>query len=164
MLFFSKTFLFGAAVGAAAMYLLDPNNGEQRRREAEKAARELAERPEVRKATDQVKGQVKEATEQVKGQVTQATHEADDGGTADGSKTLDSQTLADKVRSEVLGREEFAGLVVNVEAHDGDVVLRGIVDDPSLRQRLVTAVDHVAGVESVESYLHATNEPAPNLS
>ena len=53
-----KTFLFGTAVGAAAMYLLDPESGRQRRDAAQTQARELADSP----AAQKVAGQALEAT------------------------------------------------------------------------------------------------------
>ncbi len=135
-----KTFLFGAAVGAAAMYLLDPDSGDQRRSAAQTQARELADSP----AAQKVAGQALEAT--------RGLHDA--GPDAD-------KPLADKVRSEVLGRDQFADLVINLDAHDGTVTLRGVVDDPQQRQQLADAVRGVGGVTDVANLLHASGEPAP---
>jgi len=137
------TFALGAATGAAIMYLLDPNNGETRRRDAQQRARELADSPQAQKLA----GQAIEATRSVT-------------ETAPGS----DRELVDKVRTEVLGRDEFSDLVINVDAHEGSVSLRGTVDDADRRDRLVNEVSNVTGVDAVASYLHASDQPAPNMT
>ena len=72
--------------------------------------------------------------------------------------------LVDKVRTEVLGRDDFSDLVINVDAHEGSVSLRGTVDDADRRDRLVNEVSNVTGVDAVASYLHASDQPAPNMT
>lgn len=140
---FNKSFWFGAAVGAAAMYLLDPDSGEQRRRRTEEQARRLAEEPAVQQAT---------------GAVIDATRPVHDTGP-------DSDpALANKVRSEVLGQEPYADLDLNVAAHDGVVTLRGRIDDQELRRQLVETISLVGGVDRVEDLLHAPGETPPNMA
>jgi osmotically-inducible protein OsmY len=74
----------------------------------------------------------------------------------------DDATLAQKVRSEVLGREDFRHYGISVDATDGVVHLRGELPTPSRIDELVAAVSHVYGVRRVESYLHLPGAPAPN--
>lgn len=146
----TKTFALGAALGAAAMYLLDPPNGAARRAKAKAAAEDAKAQAEQLAASP--------AAQKVAGAAIDATRPLHDRGP--GSDVA----LADKVRSEVLGHEPFADLTINLDAHDSTVVLRGVVDDLSLRQQLVTRVREVGGVEEVQSYLHAQDEPAPNMT
>ena len=128
----TKTFLLGAAAGAAAVYLFDPDRGQARREELTTRAREAAESPTGQK----VVGQVVESTRQVH----------DRGPDSD-------PALANKVRSEVLGKDEYQALSINVDAVDGVVSLRGTVEDLALRNRLVSDVEAVGGVDSVENHL-----------
>ena len=74
----------------------------------------------------------------------------------------DDATLAQKVRSEVLGREAFRRYGISVDAADGVVHFRGELVTPTRIDELVTAVTHVYGVRHVDSYLHLPGEPAPN--
>jgi osmotically-inducible protein OsmY len=74
----------------------------------------------------------------------------------------DDATLAQKVRSEVLGREAFRHDGISVDATDGIVHLRGELPTRSHIDELVAAVSRVYGVRRVDSYLHLPGEPAPN--
>jgi osmotically-inducible protein OsmY len=73
----------------------------------------------------------------------------------------DDATLADKVRSEVLGRADFGNFVIAVDAAAGAVHLRGEVPS-DVAERIEAAVERVHGVTSVESFLHPPGTPAPN--
>jgi osmotically-inducible protein OsmY len=75
---------------------------------------------------------------------------------------FDDATLADKVRSEVLGRVEFGGSRVNVDACKGVVHLRGELPSTKVIEKLTESVTRVQGVERVESYLHLPGQSAPN--
>lgn len=136
----TRTFLLGAISGAAAMYLLDPHAGQARRRDAEERAKALAETPVAKRVT---------------GQVMEVTRPLRKGEPVSGAQ------LADEVRTRVLGREEFADLVINLDAHERTITLRGVVDDQQLADRLIEEVRSVEDVEQVESYLHAASDPVP---
>jgi osmotically-inducible protein OsmY len=75
---------------------------------------------------------------------------------------FDDATLADKVRSEVLGRVEFGGSRLNVDACKGVVHLRGELPSTKVIEKLYESVTRVQGVERVESYLHLPGQSAPN--
>lgn len=136
----SKTFLLGAATGAAAMYLLDPNKGRERRLEVERLTREAAESP---------------TGQRISGAVTEVTRPLHDSAPDPES----DPALADKVRSEVLGKPEYRDLSLNVDAVDGTVSVRGSVDDPALRTKLLADVRLIGGVKHVESHLDDTDSP-----
>lgn len=72
------------------------------------------------------------------------------------------QTLVAKVRSEVLGREEWRHHVVNVGAADGVVMLNGQLDHPEEIERLQADVLRVTGVRGVENALHLPGTLPPN--
>lgn len=75
---------------------------------------------------------------------------------------FDDATLADKVRSEVLGRAEFGGSRVNVDACKGVVHLRGELPSTKVIEKLTESAARVQGVDRVESYLHLPGQSAPN--
>lgn len=77
-------------------------------------------------------------------------------------KSFDDATLAQKVRSEVLGRPGMHADNVIVESHDGIVVLRGEIEHPEDARRLQRVIRKVPGVQQVESFLHLPGTPAPN--
>ena len=76
--------------------------------------------------------------------------------------TPDDATLAQKVRSEVLGKSQFHGTGVHVDAHAGVVHLRGELSSQALINELICAVEAVNGVQRVDSYLHLPGDVAPN--
>ncbi len=142
--------LLWASAGAALAYLYDPDNGRGRRIRLKD---QLEAR--VRKARGAAEQKVRYAESTVAGKV-QAVREAD------WTPPDDDGTLVDKVKSEVLGRPQFEGHKVLVDAADGVVTLRGELADAALVDELVKAVTKVPGVSSVENLLHRPGEPAPN--
>jgi osmotically-inducible protein OsmY len=74
----------------------------------------------------------------------------------------DDVTLAQKVRSEVLGQGRFRALDVHVDTAAGVVALRGEVPSTAGMAELMAAVGTVRGVARVDSYLHLPGELAPN--
>src|SRR5437016_501624 len=120
-----RTFLIGAAIGVAALYLLDPERGRERRtrlwraagrtmRRAGRAAGPMARTPEI----------------------------------VTGPDVPDDQTLVDKIKSEAL-RDRHRQILVNVE--DSVVYLRGEIADPTEQSRIEQAVLAVPGVSAVQS-------------
>lgn len=78
------------------------------------------------------------------------------------SEPEEDTVLADKVSSEVLGKPEFAGRTVTLEACDGVVTLRGEIANRDLEAVLREEVADVPGVGKVVSHLHLPGEPPPN--
>lgn len=146
----AKPLLWGAA-GATAAYLWDPDRGRARRaRLRDQAAARLhrARRDAERKLTyarSTAEGKLEEL--RYSGVVT---------------AEVDDATLADRVRSEVLGDRQLEGQDVLLDASDGVITLRGELTEPSLASRLEQAVGKVPGVRGVENLIHAPETPAPN--
>jgi hypothetical protein len=75
------------------------------------------------------------------------------------SHDYDDVTLARKVESEIFRPADAPKGDVDVNAHDGVVELRGVVSDPGRIDALVSAAEHVDGVERVENLLHLPGAP-----
>lgn len=142
------TFLLGAATGAAAAHLLDPDRGAGRRSavaaQAASAARSGA-------ATAQT--QAREAAGKAKGAAKSA-----------GPSRLedpDDVTLARKVETEIFRAADAPKGDVSVDVQDGIVHLRGEVADEAWIVRLASEAGSVDGIKGVENRLHAPGTPAP---
>lgn len=75
---------------------------------------------------------------------------------------LDDNTLIQKIRSEVLGPNDFGRWPISIDSCDGVVHLRGEVTSAEASAAVVRAVEHVPGVTRVESFLHLPGQVAPN--
>jgi len=144
----------GAACGAVASHFLDADRGHARRTRARDQLSASGRRI-LRRFEHASAGRLHYTSARATGVVRRSIHnlvrvEPDDA------------TLAQKVRSEVLGREAFRHYGISVDATDGVVHLRGELPAPSRIDELVSAVTHVYGVRRVDSYLHLPGEPAPN--
>ncbi len=135
---------------AALAYFLDPRNGRGRRT----------------RAKDQLGAQLRRTGKQVQqkgsyvgGKVEGVAHTVTQPG---GRAPADDKTLADKIKSEVLGGADFEGHQVVVDAADGAVALRGEVQRPEQIKDLEAAVRKVPGVREVENFVHLPATPAPN--
>jgi osmotically-inducible protein OsmY len=138
------------SAGAAAAYFGDPQLGRTRRVKTKDqvlaACRRAARRLEQKKqyAVNTVSGRAQAAVR------------------SDRSPPPVDKTLVDKVKSEVLGRPEFSGLQVVVDAAEGVVTVRGEVPDAATGAQLENAVAAVRGVQRVENLVHTPGQPAPN--
>ena len=142
--------LLWCAAGAAVAYLWDPDRGRNRRAQLKDQARARA-----RRARQDVDSKATHARSVAAGNLEQVRQ-------SEPAPPPDDATLVDKVRSEVLGRPEFAGHKVLVDACDGVVTLRGELSDPSLATTLEEKVARVSGVQEVRNLLHDPETPAPN--
>jgi osmotically-inducible protein OsmY len=145
--------LFGAAIGAAAAWFLDPNDGTRRRHVARDKATKYA-----RQGKDQAGRQATYAAQTAKGKVSAA---APGGGREPAAERLNDPALTAKIESEVFREAEAPKDKVSVNVEDGIAYLRGEVDDPAVIDRLREATAKVDGVRGVESLLHAPGQPAP---
>ena len=144
----------GAMTGFVAEYLLDPDRGRSRRSRLGDQARAIPRRF-VRKASARTRAQGRYAAGVAHGVAHRLTH-------LRAPLPENDATLAQKVRSEVLGSEPFAGHAIVVTAVDGAVTLRGQLPNPSHITRLDQQVRKVAGVRHVENLVHSPGAPAPN--
>ena len=145
----TRLLLWGAAV-AVLVYFLDPRSGRGRR--ARTKDQLLAK---TRRTTRQAQEKVSYAGDKLEGVAHSVIQ-------SDGEAPDDDKTLADKVKSEVLGSPEFEGHQVLVDAADGVVALRGEVQREEQVGDLEAAVRRVPGVRDVENYVHLPGTPAPN--
>lgn len=150
---------FGAAAGAGAMYLLDPEHGRQRRAQARRDAVARAQEgltdaatrvavetgPSLRRLADQAKGGFYEALPDI------------------GREQPNDATLIQKVKSEVFGSSPVPMGAVSVDACAGVITLRGEI--PSAREilDLESATRRVRGVVDVTNLLHRPGEPIPSV-
>lgn len=139
-----------ATAGAAVTALLDPVAGRRRRAVLRDKLRAGARRAARDAATE---------AEYERGRVAGLLHRVFGASTP---PPEEDTVLADKVSSEVLGKPEFAGQTVTLEACDGVVTLRGEIANRDLEAVLREEIANVAGVGKVVSHLHLPGEPPPN--
>jgi osmotically-inducible protein OsmY len=138
--------LLGAAIGAAAAWFLDPNDGTRRRNVARDKAMKYARQGKAeaaRKATY--------AGTAVKGK---ATAVAPGTGREPAAERLNDPALKAKVESEIFRAPDVPKGQVSVSVEEGIVSLRGEVEDPAAIEALRDAAAKVDGVRGVESLLH----------
>ena len=145
--------LIGAAIGAAAAWFLDPNDGIRRRNvvrdKATKYARQGKEEA-ARKATY--------ASGAIKGKVTAA---APGTSREPAEERLNDPALQAKVESEIFRDPDVPKGQVSVNVESGIVFLRGEIQDRGMIERLRESAARVEGVRGVENLLHTPGEPAP---
>jgi hyperosmotically inducible protein len=145
------TMIKGGLLGAAVAYLFDPVSGRGRRARLRDRAGAYARKAETR--ADKLSRHAGNVLEGAKHEVL---------GAGDDARSMDDATIADRIRSEVLGRPglEAGSLVVDVE--NGVAHLRGELDDPARAEEVVDLTRAVAGVKDVESLVHTAGSAAPN--
>jgi len=132
--------IFGAAIGAALAYFMDPERGDERRGMAMEKAGKL-----LQQGKQQTFGAAEYAANVAKG----------------GSERPNDPTLARKVESEIFRDDASAKGAVSVNVENGTVFLRGEVDDGEMITRLGDLAGQVDGIEGVENLLHTPGTPAP---
>lgn len=151
-----RWFLIGIGIGAVAQYFADPERGRARRVKTRDMAAARVRRP-VRQAEDLARMQTTMLRDRAEGLAHEAT-------TSEADRVPDDdRALANKVRSEALGGDEWRPDTINVDAVDGVVTLRGELDSRERIERAERAVSEVPGVRRVDSFLHLPGEPAPNV-
>jgi osmotically-inducible protein OsmY len=122
--------LIGAAIGAAAAWFLDPNDGTRRRNLARDKATKYA-----RQGKDQ------------------AAAAAPGGGREPAEERLNDPALKAKVESEIFRDADAPKGQVSVNVESGIVFLRGEIEDGAEIERLREAAANVDGVRGVENLL-----------
>jgi osmotically-inducible protein OsmY len=135
--------LFGAAVGAATAYFLDPDNGARRRHLARD--RGLATGRDVAREAER---KARYAGGVVEGAVAKATP-----GTGGDAEELNDPALASKVESEIFRAPDAPKDKVDVNVENHVVYLRGRLDSGDQAKALVEAARQVDGVRDVESLI-----------
>jgi acyl dehydratase len=137
-----------AAVGATLAYVFDPARGRRRRAELKDRGRATLRR-EVRA----VERQASYGKGRAEGVIHKLRHPRP-------HFPEDDLTLADKIRSEVLGRVDGPHLTIDVNKRV--VTLRGEVPDVQAAQHVEREVRATPGVTDVVNLLHQPGTPAPN--
>jgi BON domain len=140
--------LTAAGLGAAATYYLDPDRGRARRTQLRDQAVALA-----RKGRRAVERKLRYERGQLQGVAHRVTHPIP-------APPADDRALADRVRSEVLGRLDGDDLTIDVV--DRVVTVRGQVADTERAAEIGRRIGKVAGVADVVNLLHPPGTPAPN--
>jgi osmotically-inducible protein OsmY len=145
--------LFGAAIGAAAAWFLDPNDGTRRRNVVRDKATKYARQGKAEAAR-----KASYAGGAIKGKATAA---APGTSREPPSERLNDPALQAKVESEIFREADVPKGQVSVNVESGVVFLRGEVEDGASIERLRDAAARVDGVRGVENLLHTPGEPAP---
>jgi osmotically-inducible protein OsmY len=145
--------LFGAAIGAAAAWFLDPNDGTRRRNVVRDKTMKYA-----RQGKRQAASQASYAGSTIKGK---AAAVAPGTSREPAGERLNDPALKAKIESEVFRDADLPKDRVSVSVEDGIAFLRGQVDDRQTISRIYQATARVEGVRGVENLLHTADEPAP---
>jgi osmotically-inducible protein OsmY len=138
--------LIGAAIGAAAAWFLDPNDGTRRRSVVRDKTMKYA-----RQGKEEAARKATYAGETVKGK---AAAVAPGTGREPAGERLNDPALKAKVESEIFRDPDSPKGQVSVNVEDGVVYLRGELDDEAKIEGLREAAARVEGVRGVESLLH----------
>jgi BON domain len=141
----------GVALGALIEYFLDPKGGRRRRHAARDRAIARLRRTERRAARRARR------TEAHAVGVVRRTLNARCGT----REPLDDVTLAHKVESELFRRACVPKGQIDINAEDGVVFLRGVVERPEDIRRVEALARGLTGVRSVENLLHLPGTRAP---
>jgi hypothetical protein len=145
-----KRFGVGAAVAFVAAWFLDPSNGKRRRHVTRDRVLAL-----FRGGGRKTARLGRNVTAQGYGVVKKATHLHEQ------PKEFDDATLKAKVETEIFRDADAPKGLVDVNAQNGIVQLRGEVDSPELIDDLVKRTRKIQGVREVENLLHTRGAPAP---
>lgn len=149
-----KRMLLAAGVGAAVAHFWDPDRGRGRRTKLRDQTAGKVRRT-MRRA-DRLKRRASSELYGLKQKVEHAN------GASREPIFFDDVTLADKVRSELLGRRGVPKPRLTIDAHNGTVALRGQVGRPDEIKALERMVREIDGVHKVQNLLHLPETAAPN--
>jgi osmotically-inducible protein OsmY len=142
------SFALGAAAGAAAAHLLDPENGASRRAQLREQASNRA-----RQGAAGAQAQAQHVADRAQGAAASAT-----GRTR--LEDPDDVTLARKVETEIFRDQSVPKGDVSIDVEAGVAYLRGAVGQEWI-ERLGAAAAEVEGITGVQNLLHAPGTPAP---
>jgi BON domain len=142
----------GMALGALLGYFLDPRAGGRRRHTARDRALSRVRRGERRAAK-----RARRAESHALGIARRTVNAA----RRRDREPLDDVTLARKVESELYRRPGVPKGHISINAEDGVVFLRGVIDRPEDIERIADAARKIGGVQAVENLIHLPGTPAP---
>jgi hypothetical protein len=142
----------GIALGALLQYFLDRTAGRRRRHTVRDRAMSRMRRGERRAAQ-----RARRAESHALGIARRRVNAARRGQ----REPLDDVTLAHKVESELYRRARVPKGQISINAEDGLVFLRGVIDRQEDIERIGAAARQIAGVREVENLIHLPGTPAP---
>jgi BON domain-containing protein len=142
----------GIALGALLQYFLDRTAGRRRRHTARDRAMSRMRRGE-RRAALRARRAESHALGIARRRVNAARRRQ--------REPLDDVTLAHKVESELYRRARVPKGQISINAEDGLVFLRGVIDRQEDIERIGAAARQIAGVREVENLIHLPGTPAP---
>jgi hypothetical protein len=142
----------GIALGALLEYFLDANAGRRRRHTARDRAMSRMRRGERRGAL-----RARRAESRAIG-IARRTVNAILRGQRE---PIDDVTLAHKVESELYRRTHVPKGRISINAEEGFVFLRGVMERQEDIERIGAATRQIAGVREVENLIHLPGTPAP---
>lgn len=146
-----RSLLIGGAVGAAAAYFFDPDQGPARRARLQD---QVGAR--VREGRRRLDRAARQLTDRAQGAVAQLE------AASRTSRDDDDLTVLSRVESSLFGMRDFPKGAIDAEVVDGQLVLRGEVASEEQEREIVEAASRVRGVAGVESLMHLPGTPAPN--
>jgi osmotically-inducible protein OsmY len=145
------TLIKGGLLGAAIAYLFDPISGNGRRARLRDQTGALARRGRDR--ADKLSRHAGNVLEGTKHEIL---------GTGSEDRPMDDATIADRVRSEVLGRPGLGARSLLVDVENGVAHLRGEMEDPARIEEIVDLTGTIPGVRRVENLVHVPRSAASN--
>jgi BON domain len=145
-----RTVVIASALGAAASYFFDAEQGAGRRAQARDQLGAA-----VRRGRRNLRRTAMRLENTSSGRLTQLRQGRD-------TAEVDDLTLLDRVESELFGKRGFPKDRVNAEVVDCRLTLRGELDSDEQIEEVVNAAGAVDGVVEVVSLLHLPGTPAPN--
>jgi hypothetical protein len=137
-------------LGALTEYFLDPRAGRRRRHTARDKTFATIRRTE-RRAAVRARRAESRTTGNVRRVLTHRRH----------PEPLDDVTLAQKVKSQLFGHAHVPKGHIDINAEDGVVFLRGVVEREEDIAPIGETARAIDGVRDVENLLHVTGTPAP---
>lgn len=148
-----RSFLIGAAAGAALGHLLDPERGRHRRRLVRERSAG-AVRHAGRHCARTCRGAALRTLGHAKGAIHRLRPPA--------PEPLDDAGLAHKVESVFFRDSRVPKGKISINAESGTVFLRGQLESPELIDDLGGAVRNIPGVDKVVNLLHLPGTEAPH--
>jgi hypothetical protein len=142
----------GIALGVLLEYFFDAGAGRRRRHTARDRARSRMRRGERRAAR-----RARRAESRTIGLARRTVNAVRRGP----REPLDDVTLAHKVESELYRRAHVPKGHISINAEEGFVFLRGVMDRQEDIERVGAAAREIAGVRDVENLIHLPGTPAP---
>jgi hypothetical protein len=142
----------GMTLGALLAYFLDPKAGRRRRHTARDRGMSRVRRGERRAAA-----RARRAESHAVGVARRTLNAARPRH----REPFDDVTLARKVESELYRRARVPKGHISINAEDGFVFLRGVMDRQEDIERIAVATRQIEGVRDVENLIHLPGTPAP---